>query len=108
MLMGLVVGALLATACERAAVPDRSEAATVAASSGAAPARPGHPLDPLTPDEIRAAIAAARTDTRLASAAFPSITLHEPPKAVVQAWQRGRPPRVRPASRRWPLTASSN
>ena len=42
-----------------------------------------HPLDPLTPDEIRTAIETAKKDARLAGAAFPSITLDEPAKAEV-------------------------
>jgi primary-amine oxidase len=50
-----------------------------------------HPLDPLTPDEIRAAIQTARADGRLATAAFPSIALLDPPKADVLGWQSGQP-----------------
>ena len=49
-----------------------------------------HPLDPLSPDEIRRAVDIARSDARLAKAVFPSITLNEPPKAEVLAWQPGR------------------
>jgi len=88
--IGLVVVLLFATACERTAVPGPSEAAPVAASGGAVAAKPAHPLDPLAPDEIRAAIAAAKSDTRLASAVFPSITLQEPSKSDVLAWQPGQ------------------
>jgi primary-amine oxidase len=50
----------------------------------------GHPLDPLTPDEIRLAAQVARTDARFASAQFASILLDEPAKADVTAWQPGR------------------
>ena len=50
-----------------------------------------HPLDPLTPDEIRAIGEVARADARLAQAAFHSVTLHEPAKSEVLAWQ---PPAV--------------
>jgi primary-amine oxidase len=86
----LIVVSVLA-GCDRAAVPGSSEAAPVPAPGGtAAESRPVHPLDPLTEDEIRVAVAAARTDARLASAAFPSITLQEPPKAAVLGWQRGQ------------------
>ena len=42
-----------------------------------------HPLDPLTPDEIRAAAQIARTDARFSSALFASILLNEPAKADV-------------------------
>src|SRR5262245_5330070 len=49
-----------------------------------------HPLDPLTADEIRAAAAIARTDARMAKAAFASIALEEPTKADVNAWMSGR------------------
>ncbi len=48
-----------------------------------------HPLDPLTPDEIRAAAQVARMDPRFASAQFASILLNEPPKADVIAWRSG-------------------
>jgi len=48
-----------------------------------------HPLDPLTPDEIRAAAQVARTDPRFANAQFASILLNEPAKADVIAWQPG-------------------
>ena len=50
----------------------------------------GHPLDPLTADEIRIAVQLARSDARLASAAFPSVDVLEPPKAAVVAWQSGQ------------------
>ena len=49
-----------------------------------------HPLDPLTADEIRAAAVIARTDARMAKAAFASIGLQEPSKADVNAWTSGR------------------
>ena len=50
-----------------------------------------HPLDPLTPDEIRAAVETVRGDARFTRAAFPSIALDEPPKADVLAWRVGQP-----------------
>jgi primary-amine oxidase len=49
-----------------------------------------HPLDPLTPDEIRAAARIARTDARFASALFASILLSEPAKADVTRWRSGQ------------------
>jgi primary-amine oxidase len=56
-----------------------------------APAEAGqHPLDPLSGDDIRAAVRVMRADARLAQATFPLITLDEPAKADVLAWQPGR------------------
>ena len=49
-----------------------------------------HPLDPLTPDEIRLAAQVARMDSRFATARFASILLNEPPKADVIAWRAGQ------------------
>jgi primary-amine oxidase len=49
-----------------------------------------HPLDPLTADEVRGAVAAARATGRLADEArFASITLLEPPKDQVLAFEPG-------------------
>jgi primary-amine oxidase len=48
-----------------------------------------HPLDPLSPDEIRKAAQVMRADPRLTRAAFPLITVGEPPKADVLAWVPG-------------------
>ncbi len=48
-----------------------------------------HPLDPLTPDEIRVAAEIARADARFARAQFASILLNEPSKADVIAWRPG-------------------
>jgi primary-amine oxidase len=50
-----------------------------------------HPLDPLTTEEIRTAVQAAKADGRLAGATFPSIALLDPPKADVLAWRGGQP-----------------
>mgnify|MGYP006332914017 CR=1 FL=1 len=45
---------------------------------------PKHPLDPLTPDEIRRAAAAVRATHDLgAGMMFETISLHEPDKRVV-------------------------
>ena len=63
-------------------------AAAVALLAGAAAS--AHPLDPLTPDEIRVAVQVMRADARLTDAAFPFITLAEPPKTDVLAWQPDR------------------
>jgi CO/xanthine dehydrogenase Mo-binding subunit len=49
-----------------------------------------HPLDPLTADEIRTAAAIAKSDARLAKAAFASVVLQEPSKADVIASISGR------------------
>jgi len=48
-----------------------------------------HPLDPLTPDEIRAAAEVVRMNPRFATAQFASILLNEPSKADVIAWRPG-------------------
>ena len=46
-----------------------------------------HPLDPLTVDEIAAAVDIMRTERQLgARVRFVSVTLHEPTKAVVLAY----------------------
>lgn len=49
-----------------------------------------HPLDPLTPDEIRTAAQIARTDARVTTASFAAILLNEPAKADVVAWRPGQ------------------
>ncbi|MCR4295871.1 MAG: tyramine oxidase, partial [Elusimicrobia bacterium] len=55
------------------------------------PARAEHPLDPLTPPEIEAAVAVARRAKALpAGAFFPQVALQEPPKEAVRAWKPGR------------------
>jgi primary-amine oxidase len=51
-----------------------------------------HPLDPLTPEEIRAVVAGVRADPGFASGIqFETIELMEPPKAEVRAWRPGLP-----------------
>lgn len=51
-----------------------------------------HPLDPLSPDELATATATLRADSRLhGGEMFPEITLREPPKTEVLAWQPGQP-----------------
>src|SRR2546423_6590974 len=51
-----------------------------------------HPLDPLTPAEIRAAAAIVRRERKLGDdARFASIRLHEPPKDVVRTFVPGAP-----------------
>ena len=96
MMRTLAVGALmavvitLAPACDRTptvgSVEARPQAAAAQSATGSAAT---HPLDPLTEDEIRLAVKVAKGDARLTAAAFPSITLQEPPKADVLAWQPG-------------------
>ena len=49
-----------------------------------------HPLDPLTADELRLAVQIARSDTRFAGAAFPSVAVADPSKVDVLAWQPGQ------------------
>ena len=53
---------------------------------------PSHPLDPLTPGEIRRASAAVRAEHDLgAGMMFETITLHEPEKSAVQGFRAGAP-----------------
>jgi primary-amine oxidase len=82
--------ALGTSACER--VPFAAEAGTEAAPAPTA-ATPTHPLDPLSGDEIRTAVAVVRADSRFATAAFHAIAAEEPAKADVLAWRPGRSPR---------------
>jgi primary-amine oxidase len=49
-----------------------------------------HPLDPLTPDEIRRSAEISRSDARLSKAVFRAVTMNEPRKADVLEWQPGR------------------
>ena len=51
-----------------------------------------HPLDPLTADEIRAAVALLRAERGLgAQTRFVTVALREPPKEVVRAFVEGDP-----------------
>jgi primary-amine oxidase len=91
--IGIVVVMVLASAagCQRS--PESASATAASQASAPAAASPGarHPLDPLTEDEIRTAIQTAKSDARLTAAAFPSISVNDPAKADVIAWQPGRP-----------------
>jgi Cu2+-containing amine oxidase len=49
------------------------------------------PLDPLSAKEIATAVQVMKAAPRLAGAAFPLISIAEPPKADVLAWTPGRP-----------------
>lgn len=83
-----LTGALLFAAACGSSAPD---ADTRSAEGLVASVPTTHPLDPLTADEIRVAVAEAKTDARLAGAVFPSINLQPPAKAAVLAWQPGQP-----------------
>jgi primary-amine oxidase len=51
-----------------------------------------HPMDALTPDEIRAAARILRAAGKLGETGrLVSLTLEENPKPEVRAWTRGRP-----------------
>ena len=67
--------------------------AAVAASlfQHAGEAMAASPLDPLSVQEIQAAVQVMKADPRLAGAAFPLISVAEPPKADVLSWTPGRP-----------------
>lgn len=57
----------------------------------AEPLHAQHPLDPLTPPEIEAAVAVARRAKDLpAGVFFPQVALQEPSKKAVLAWKPGR------------------
>ena len=49
-----------------------------------------HPMDPLSADEIRIANQIVRTDSRIAAAPIPIITLEEPSKEAVLGWESRR------------------
>jgi primary-amine oxidase len=69
--------------------PDVSQTLGGAPTTGITAATP-HPLDPLTPDEIRAARAAIEKAGKITETVrFPLITLLEPPKAEVLAHRPG-------------------
>jgi primary-amine oxidase len=88
---GFGLGAFPASASAAAAPGGEAQAAAVSAAAPAAAATVGHPLDPLSAEEIRAAVAIVKADARLTGAAFPVIAIAEPPKADVLAWTSGRP-----------------
>jgi primary-amine oxidase len=51
-----------------------------------------HPLEPLSPEEIRRAVALLRSEQELADTVrFSTVELHEPPKARVLAWPEDGP-----------------
>lgn len=91
--IGVVVAIVLAStaACQRSPESRSSTATAQASAPAATPVGPRHPLDPLTEDEIRAAIQTVKSDARLAAAMFPSIAVNDPAKADVLAWQPGQP-----------------
>jgi Cu2+-containing amine oxidase len=54
------------------------------------PTRLAHPLEPLTADEVTAAVAILRRERRLGERVrFMSVTLREPPKQAVLAFRPG-------------------
>ena len=59
-----------------------------------------HPLDPLTADELAAAVAILRESPDVGEVRFVDVALEEPSKAALAAWRDGgqRPPRVARAS----------
>src|SRR6266850_820040 len=51
-----------------------------------------HPLEPLSPEEIAAAVAIVRTSAKLGpKARFVTVVLHEPPKQAVLEYREGDP-----------------
>ena len=86
-----LIAAVLTAACQRAqsSAPTTGGVTQPPGNRTSAPAP--HPLDPLSVDEIRIAIQVARSDSRFAGAAFPSVAVQDPPKADVLKWQPGQP-----------------
>ena len=82
--LSVVLCLIVLPACQASA--PTGEPASAPATEAAAP----HPLDPLTTDEIRTAVAVARGDARLANAVFHLVTLQEPLKDDVLAWRPGK------------------
>lgn len=59
-------------------------------SASVSPTLALHPLEPLTVDQVRQAVAIVRAEKNVgAGFRFPCVTLHEPPKAVVLNFQPG-------------------
>ena len=77
----MMVALTLVTGCERSPSSEKSASAAAPPSASVA-VTAAHPLDPLTPDEIRLAVRVAKGDARFVAAAFPSIAVQEPPKGV--------------------------
>lgn len=51
-----------------------------------------HPLDPLTESELEAMVSTLKADSRLPEGSlYPTVTLKEPVKALVQKWKPGQP-----------------
>ena len=74
----------------KAQVPVKEAPGRVKGVGESAP--PKHPLDPLVPAEIEAAVATVRNDRKLADGVrFVSVGLKEPSKAVVGSWKPGAP-----------------
>jgi primary-amine oxidase len=86
-----LIAMALTAGCQRAQTPPLAATGSVPPPGGRASVPPAHPLDPLTSDEIRAAVQVARSDSRFAAAAFPSVAVQDPPKADVIRWQPGQP-----------------
>ena len=64
--------------------------ASTARGQGTAGSRPGHPLEPLTPDELSAAAALLRGQEQFPEGTrFVYLELAEPPKDVVLSWTPG-------------------
>src|SRR5689334_804678 len=69
---------------------DLLEKGPVMATSTAASVAVLHPLDPLTAEEIRAAVAVVRASERFGrQVLFVRVALHEPPKSAVLSFKAG-------------------
>jgi primary-amine oxidase len=74
------------------AVSRWTPASAATAQDGASESDTTHPMDALDADEIRRAVQILRSAGRAdASTKFATLTLHEPDKDTVRAWQPGQP-----------------
>ena len=75
---------IFSTLAQVAPAPKTTEATGSARAGRSAQVEARHPLDPLEPDEIRAAVDTVRKEKKLAAGVrFVSVTLKEPAKALV-------------------------
>jgi primary-amine oxidase len=73
-------------------LPDNRMTSTSNLQTASTSLLPAHPLEPLTAEEIAAAVTIVRAEKAVGSSfRFPCVTLQEPPKSLVLAFQPGQP-----------------
>ena len=76
-------------------VPAGTAATCCSTTAAARPVAPPHPLDPLTPAELRRVVAIIRADATLGERLlFETVELMEPDKAALSAWPAQPVPRI--------------